>query len=98
MQREVKAIYVERARVDLRLRFDDIFLKITEIQRLWVSGAVADVWNDSTLRKFSVSSSTISWSTSQVFVGLSHLDETNTVGRETFERPPAVMSDISLFK
>jgi len=98
MQREVKAIYVERAREDLRLRFDDIFLKITEIQRLCVSGAVADVWNDSTLRNFSISSSTISWSTSQVFVGLSHLDETSTVGRETFERPPAVMSDISLFK
>lgn len=47
---EVEAIFVGRARDDLRLRFDDIFLKITEMQRLCVSGAVADVWNDSTLR------------------------------------------------
>ncbi len=63
-----------------------MFLNITEIHLLWVSGADAEVWNVSIPCKEPQNSSTESGSTSQVLKGLSHLADTSTVGTEFLDK------------
>lgn len=59
---------------------DIIFLRMTETQRLWVSGEFDEVWNDSTPSMVLQSPSIMRWSICQALRGLSHFEEIRTVG------------------
>ena len=62
-----------------------MFLNITETQRLCVSGAIAEVWNDSTPSSWVQNPATLPASTSHELGGLSHLEDTSTVGSAALE-------------
>ncbi len=65
--------------------FNIIVLKITDKQRLWLSGDAENVWKDSTPSMAVHTPSTMRCSISQNPWSLSHLDETSTVGTAAFE-------------
>ena len=67
-----------------------MFLKITDTQRLCVSGAVAEVWNDSTPSSLLQNPSILPASTSHEVDGLSHFEDTSTVGTAALESASVV--------
>ena len=67
-----------------------MFFNIMETQRLCVSGAVAEVWNDSTPSSCVQNPSTLPASTSHELGGLSHLEDTSTVGSAALEKAPGI--------
>jgi hypothetical protein len=71
--------------MDLPSFSDMIVLRITDKQRLWVSGAADDVWKDSTPFITVHTPSIMRCSISQESMSLSHLDETSTVGMAASE-------------
>lgn len=67
-----------------------MFLNMTDTQRLCVSGAVAEVWNDSTPSSLLQNPSILPASTSQEVDGLSHLEDTSSVGTAALESASVV--------
>ena len=67
-----------------------MFLNITEIQRLCVSGAIDEVWKDSTPSSWLQNPSTLPASTSHESGELSHLDDTSTVGSAALDKASGI--------
>ena len=75
-----------------------MFFNIMETQRLCVSGAVAEVWNDSTPSSWVQNPSTLPGSTSHEMGGLSHLEDTSTVGSAALENASRIKTNRQLDK
>ena len=73
-----------------------MFLNITEMQRLCVSGAIAEVWKDSTPSSWLQNPSTLPASTSHELGGLSHLEDTSTVGSAALEKASRINANRQL--